>query len=124
MFNSLAFKSPTSSLVISFSIEFIFFAKVGHNSSNILSSLDFSYRNQEWGSDTDKINIHFGAESWFFNSILGFRLGVNWNEFSSGFSVRAPELFKLDVKLDYAFLWPMLIEETLGTHRVSMTYRF
>lgn len=91
---------------------------------NILTSIDVAYRNQEWGSDKDKLNLYFGMEAWAFNEILGFRLGGNYNELATGFSVMMPEKFNLNLKLDYAFLWPMKIKETLGTHRVSLTYRF
>lgn len=91
---------------------------------NILTSFDYVYRDQEWGSDEDKMNLHFGMEAWVFNEILGFRLGGNYNELTSGFSVGSPEKFNLNLKLDYAFLWPMKISETLGTHRISLTYGF
>lgn len=92
--------------------------------SDVLTSIDLVYRNQQWGSNREKINIHLGMEAWMFNKILGFRLGGNYNELSTGFSVRLPEKLRLNLKLDYAFLWPMMIRETLGTHRVALTYKF
>ena len=46
------------------------------------------------------------------------------NEIASGLRFNVPEKFNLQLNLDYAFLWPLRIEESLGTHRVSLTYRF
>ncbi|MFC2061178.1 hypothetical protein ACFLUV_01555 [Elusimicrobiota bacterium] len=92
--------------------------------SDILTCVDFEHRKQEWGKDEDKINIHAGVEAWAFNRILAFRMGGNYTEVSAGFSVLAPEDFMLNLKLDYAFLWPLYITETMGTHRVSVSYRF
>ncbi|MFH1415901.1 MAG: hypothetical protein ABIH89_07445 [Elusimicrobiota bacterium] len=91
---------------------------------NILTAIDLVYRNQEWGSNDDKLNLHFGLEAWVFDRLLGFRLGKNINELAAGFTINMPEAFNLDIRLDYAFLWPCKIEETLGTHRISFTYRF
>ena len=63
------------------------------------------------------------AEKNGLQNILGIRLGGNYTELSSGFSARLEKL-NLNLKLDYAFLWPILIDDTLGTHRVSLTYQF
>ena len=90
----------------------------------ILTSVDFTYRNQEWGSDEDKINIHAGMEAWAFNRILGLRMGGNYTELTSGFGLRVPEKLMLNLQLDYTFIWPIYFKETLGTHRVSLTYQF
>ncbi len=92
--------------------------------SNILPAMDFTYRNQEWGKPDDKINIHAGIEAWALKNMLGFRLGGNYDEISAGFSLKMPEKFSVKLKIDYAFLWPMKIKETLGTHRIAVTYKF
>lgn len=92
--------------------------------SDVLTSIDVSYRNQEWGNDEDKINVHVGMEAWTINKMVALRLGGNYTEVSAGFGVRVPEGFGLKLKLDYAFLFPFHIQESMGTHRVSLSYSF
>ena len=91
---------------------------------DITTSLDLEYRNQDWGKNSDKFNMHIGIEASAFNKLMAFRLGGNFNEIASGLRFNVPEKFNLQLNLDYAFLWPLRIEESLGTHRVSLTYRF
>lgn len=92
--------------------------------NNLLGSFDISYRNQDWGADKDKINIHVGAECWFFNELIGVRLGGNKNEYTSGLSFNTPSKLNLNVRLDYGFMYPIYIQESAGTHRISLTYKF
>ncbi|MFH0948653.1 MAG: UPF0164 family protein [Elusimicrobiota bacterium] len=91
---------------------------------NILFALDGTYRNQEWGSVEDKLNLHLGTEAWFIDELLGLRLGGNYNEVAFGFSFRTKKKLVVDLQLDYALIWPLQIKETTGSHRLSLTYRF
>ncbi|MFH1540792.1 MAG: hypothetical protein ABID79_02935 [Elusimicrobiota bacterium] len=100
---------------------------------NILFSLDVAGRNQQWGKTSDKLNLCFGSEAWFANELIGLRFGVNSTELSSGLSIGTPAKIKYNrrvaklkfkLQLDYAFLWPLEIQETTGSHRVSMSYKF
>jgi len=88
---------------------------------NILSAVDFTYRNQDWSNVEDKLNIHLGAEAWFINEILGLRLGGNYNELSFGFSIKPKIKSRLLLQFDYALLWPLQIQETTGTHKFSLS---
>lgn len=91
---------------------------------NLLASIDGAYRKQEWGKTSDKVNVHIGTEAWFLDEFLGFRLGGNYTEITSGVSFRINIWDKFRTQLDYAFLWPLQIQETSGSHRVSLSCQF
>ncbi|MFH1368686.1 MAG: hypothetical protein ABII64_06145 [Elusimicrobiota bacterium] len=86
-------------------------------------ALEVSYRNQEWGSDSDKINVHAGCETEFFNKLFAARAGANMNEITIGLGY-APRIGGAETRIDYAFIIPLAIKETSGSHRVSLTLRF
>lgn len=86
-------------------------------------AFDISYRAQEWGSDTDKINIHAGCEAKFLKGLLAARAGGNMNEITTGFGF-APMIGGFQAALDYAFIVPLAIKETNGSHRISLTVFF
>ncbi|MCK9583040.1 MAG: OmpA family protein [Endomicrobiales bacterium] len=90
---------------------------------DILAALDFSYRMQDWGSASDKYNVHLGGEFWFIEHLLALRAGANTTEVAIGFGIN-PTLNNLDLQLDYGFIMPLLIKESMGTHRISLTLRF
>jgi hypothetical protein len=91
---------------------------------NILTALDVSYRFQEWGDSSDMLNVHVGGEAWFLNRVLAARAGANLNELAVGFGF-APLLLKnFDVQLDYSFVLPLAVQETSGSHRISLIVRF
>jgi len=91
---------------------------------DITIALDFDYRAQEWGETLDKTNVHLGCEGWFFNRLVGLRAGGNINEITLGASLNKILTRYLGLQVDYAFIVPLQIEETSGTHRVSLTARF
>ena len=90
---------------------------------DILAALDLSYRMQDWGTDSDKYDAHLGGEFWFFEHVLGLRAGANTTEVAVGFGIN-PTLNNLDLQLDYSFIMPLVIQESMGTHRISLTLRF
>jgi|GEM_PF-826352 len=92
-------------------------------SEDILAALDFSYRMQDWGSASDKFNVHIGGEFWFIDHLLALRAGANTTEVALGFGLN-PTLNNLDLQLDYGFIMPLLVKESMGTHRISLTLRF
>lgn len=92
--------------------------------TNLLFAIDMTHRNQDWGNSMDKKDIRFGTEGWLVEESIGLRLGVNLSEISSGFTLKIPEDLGLNLKVDYAFLWPIYIKNTIGSHRVSLTYLF
>lgn len=74
-----------------------------------------------------KVNFRTGAERYFFNDMVGFRMGFQfWNiirgiNFTTGMGFKMNELFQVD----YSFLYPLAtIRSTSGTHRVSATFKF
>jgi len=84
----------------------------------LITALDISVRDED-------TNYHMGIENWWAKSTLGTRFGMNMNEISIGLSYlnkTFPQTFNWQI--DYSFIFPLTIEDTLGTHRVSLTARF
>ena len=89
----------------------------------IVPSLDITYRAQEWGGASDKIRIRLGAETWLHKRLIALRGGVNSSEIALGFGLN-PRLWNWDIQFDYAFLYPLLVKETTGTHHLSLSLKF
>lgn len=85
--------------------------------SRLTPSIEWSNRNgtQRWMG---------GAESWLMNRTLGLRAGFNSREFGGGFSYKFRASNALALQIDYTFLVPLYVEDTTGSHRVSLTARF
>jgi len=91
---------------------------------DVTPTLDFGYRFQDWGTPGDKLNVHVGLEGWFADRLLGLRMGGNIREITFGFSFNKVLSRYLGIQLDYAFILPLEIAETYGSHRISLTTRF
>lgn len=94
---------------------------IAHKLSNprveLLSALDITYR------EGDGANVHVGVESWFFDRAAAARAGWNLTCATAGFSYCVTKGWT-EVQIDYAFIYPTSIQETYGSHRVSMSVRF
>lgn len=99
------------------------FAAVFYGKTVIIPAVDVAYRNQDWGADMDRINIHAGCETRFFDQLFSARAGANMNEVTIGIGF-APRIKGLETMIDYAFIIPSAVKETSGTHRASLTLRF
>lgn len=73
--------------------------------------------------DETDINVHIGLENNFFGELLKFRLGGNLNEFGTGLGIRYA-LKKIDLLIDYTFVYPFKISDTSGNHRTALSVRF
>ncbi|MBN2406412.1 MAG: hypothetical protein JXJ19_01835 [Elusimicrobia bacterium] len=72
--------------------------------------LDISFR--------DKLfNAHLGTE--YVIKALALRCGGNLDELAAGFGISIGIL-----SMDYSFIWPLYIQESYGTHRAALTFRF
>jgi hypothetical protein len=91
--------------------------------TTISPSVDFSYRGQDWGNDSDKMNVYAGCETGFFSRLLMVRAGINVNEITAGLGYY-PALRGVVTGIDYAFVAPINIRESTGTHRISLTLYF
>jgi hypothetical protein len=91
---------------------------------DVTPTLDFAYRFQDWGKLGDKLNIHLGLEGWFIDRLLGLRMGGNTREITFGSSFNKVLSRYFGIQLDYAFIFPLQIAETYGSHRISLTARF
>jgi len=83
----------------------------------LLTLLDTMYRKQDRIMD-----VCIGAESWFLHETSGIRVGLNSTSITSGLSYRT-SISKLGIQIDYAFVYPLSIQETYGSHRVSVSLR-
>ncbi|MFN3967045.1 MAG: type IX secretion system membrane protein PorP/SprF, partial [Endomicrobiia bacterium] len=69
-------------------------------------------------------NISLGVESWFGGEQLGIRVGANLTEIALGATYRFNVNPSLSMETTYAFVWPIYIQQTYGTHRLSIGIRF
>ncbi|MGB9596297.1 MAG: hypothetical protein ACPL7B_08455 [Candidatus Poribacteria bacterium] len=84
----------------------------------LITLLDTSYRGKDYSMD-----VRIGAEGWFINETTGIRFGVNSTSLTSGLSYRI--LFsRLELQLDYAFVYPFFILDNFGSHRIAVILRF
>lgn len=89
----------------------------------ITFALDINYRMQDWGSTLDKSNLALGCEV-LATKFLDLRLGMNFADISFGFGLRLPQIYNMNFKIDYAFLYPIELKNTSGTHRISLGLQF
>jgi outer membrane protein OmpA-like peptidoglycan-associated protein len=85
---------------------------------SLLAAVDFTHR-------SNLSDVRAGLETWFFHKLFGLRFGTTVDSFSSGLSLYAP-LYQsnIDMRLDYAFIYPYAIKETYGSHRIALIVRW
>ncbi|MDR0676678.1 MAG: hypothetical protein LBF97_06530 [Elusimicrobiota bacterium] len=93
--------------------------------NSFIIPIDIAYRDQEWGSTSDnKWTKSIGLEKWF-SEMFAARVGFNDYEVSLGVSLIKPKIFKnIDTGIEYSLSLPMELQDTLGTHQVSLFFRF
>ncbi|MBD3271199.1 MAG: OmpA family protein [Elusimicrobia bacterium] len=81
-------------------------------------AIDLVYRN-------DELDYHVGWENWLNRRTVAVRLGGNKDEIDMGVGfVQDIGGSGMTLELNYALLWPLELEDTSGSHRVSLTVRF
>jgi hypothetical protein len=65
-----------------------------------------------------------GWEAWVAQDILALRVGGNTDEFGGGIGYKFHLFSKTSMQLDYGLLWPLNVEGTSGSHRVSLSASF
>lgn len=73
--------------------------------------------------DSD-VTPQFGVESLHAGERLALRLGSDTHSVGTGLGYRIDRSRGLSLKFDYAFLWPLNIEGTSGSHRATLGVRF
>jgi outer membrane protein OmpA-like peptidoglycan-associated protein len=83
-----------------------------------LPAVDVMYRNNQF-------DYFLGWENWFAKRTFALRAGGNADEADLGFGY-VIDLGKsgVNLEIDYALLWPLQIQDTSGSHRISLTVRF
>jgi hypothetical protein len=69
------------------------------------------------------VDYRLGAESWFFDGSFAVRAGGNSEELTLGLGYELNILKGTKLVIDYAFAWPLQIDETSGSHRIGVTLR-
>ncbi|MBN1823726.1 MAG: hypothetical protein JW803_05340 [Endomicrobiales bacterium] len=80
------------------------------------SALDIVQRDQ----NTD---ARVGVESWFFKGRFAVRVGGRMQEVTMGLGYEIEIMKDTQLVIDYAFGWPLEIEESSGSHRISLSVR-
>jgi outer membrane protein OmpA-like peptidoglycan-associated protein len=86
---------------------------------SVLVSTEFDNRSYDQGTNT----FHAGVESRLFHGLAAVRVGVDSTEFTVGLggSYTFPQINMTTLQMDYSFALPFYVENSLGTHRVSLT---
>jgi len=63
-------------------------------------------------------------EAWVAPDVLALRLGGNADELGGGIGYQFDLFTRLKMKVDYALIWPLNVQGTNGSHRVSITTSF
>lgn len=63
-------------------------------------------------------------EAWVSPEVLALRVGGNADELSGGIGYQFELFSKLRFKLDYALIWPLNVDGSSGSHRVSISTSF
>ncbi len=70
------------------------------------------------------INVNAGWENSFLNRLLFFRLGISRIDYTAGAGFKYDIGLEKSIILDYAFVLPYQIENTLGNHIISLRFQF
>ncbi|MFH1784642.1 MAG: OmpA family protein [bacterium] len=73
---------------------------------------------------TDDLNFHVGLEHWLPTKVLALRCGANLQEIALGMGLRSEVSETFELQFDYSFIWPLEVQETYGSHRLSLLARF
>lgn len=65
-----------------------------------------------------------GWEAWVAPDTLALRVGGSEDQLAGGIGYQFDLFGRLKMKLDYALIWPLNVDGTNGTHRVSITSSF
>jgi hypothetical protein len=86
----------------------------------LTSTLEFAHR-KPLGNPSDTRAL-FGVESWFRNRAYAARMGGNDRELAFGGSYNQ-DFRRFELRLDYAFVWSTVVQDSGGTHRLSLTLK-
>ncbi len=81
---------------------------------NITSVVDFTYRDKN-------LKTNLGVETWFLNSVIGIRTGINVDEATCGFTFGGISTKHFDLKIDYSFVYPLNTENADKSHYIGFS---
>ncbi len=87
---------------------------------------DISYRMQDWGNLSDRLNLHTAAEIYFKQIDIVTRAGINLDSFSLGVSYHRnlSQTKNMELTLHYSFSIPFRISDNYGSHNITLVYGF
>lgn len=65
-----------------------------------------------------------GMETWLFDGTFAIRAGMRPQEATMGMGYEFSVFNESKFILDYALAWPLEVEQTSGSHRLSVSFRF
>ena len=72
-----------------------------------------------------ELKPRFGLERTFWiDDAMAARVGTDLSQLGSGFGYTHELSKKLSLKIDYAFLWPLKLKKTTGSHRMTLGVKF
>lgn len=70
------------------------------------------------------IRPKFGMEWWLMNDHLAVRMGGDIGQVATGFGYQYDLTKHFSVVFDYAFMWPLQLDGTTGSHRATLGVKF
>ncbi len=65
-----------------------------------------------------------GWEGWFLRDAFAFRVGGNEDDLGAGLGYQFHLFSGVILRLDYSLIWPLAVEDSGGSHRISLTTSF
>lgn len=90
---------------------------------NAMLAIDAVMRDVPSVKIADQFGFAAGVEAWFMDNSFGARFGGNNDSVTGGFSVKH-KYSAIVMQLDYALLWPLSVQGTAGSHRLSVSCGF
>ncbi|MFH1784672.1 MAG: polysaccharide biosynthesis/export family protein [bacterium] len=82
--------------------------------NNVSPAFDLRYRDRKWKG-------HLGLETWFFNYMLGARVGANDDEATCGITLGGISTKYFDLQIDYAFAYDLVENKHEKTHFIGFS---
>ena len=71
-----------------------------------------------------EVTPQFGVEALFLENRMAIRAGSDTNQVGAGLGYQHQLNDRLGLSFDYAFLWPLELKETSGSHRATVGIKF
>lgn len=96
-------------------------------------TLGFAYQDRDFKLINPTMDISWrsgdtlwtaGCEGWFARNQFAYRVGGNEDNLAGGLGFQFRLFDGIFMRLDYSMIWPLNVEGTSGSHRISLTTSF